>query len=238
MHLVYIDESKDEKLCVYSALAIPVDQWREHLSEIQTFRKKLKESDGIYVKKEMHAWKFVSGWGKISSRCVSKKRRCQIFRETLELVANLDGVRLFNACFPRNEELTAFERLVTRIDRTMREWGSHALLVLDAGNEGTFRKLVRRMRRYNPIPSQYGSWENGNVTKNIPLKRIVEDPFFHRSEDSYFIQLVDFCAYALLRKENPTQKSAKCGVGKAFDVLHPILVYEASKKDDLGIIRP
>jgi hypothetical protein len=237
MHFVYIDESKDESYCVYSALAIPVDKWHEHLSKVQEFRRGLKKSDGIYVKAELHAWKFVSGRGRISASHVSRQRRCEIFRETLEFITTLEGVKLFNAFSPRSQELEAFQYLVTRVDRTMLEWNSRALLICDSGNEGTLRKLVRKMRRYNPIPSQYGCWEDGRITKNFPLTHIVEDPFFHRSEDSYFIQLVDFCAYALLRTENPTIKSQQCRISEAFKALEPILVLEASRKDPLGIIR-
>ncbi len=237
MHFVYIDESKDESYCVYSALAIPVYKWHEHLSKVQEFRRGLRESDGIYVKAELHAWKFVSGRGRISASHVSRQRRCEIFRRTLEFITTLEEVKLFNAFSPRSQELEAFQYLVTRVDRTMLEWNSRALLICDSGNEGALRKLVRKMRRYNPIPSQYGCWENGEITKNFPLTRIVEDPFFHKSEDSYFIQLVDFCAYALLRKENPTIKSQQCGISQAFGALEPILVLEASRKDSLGIIR-
>jgi hypothetical protein len=109
MHFVYIDESKDESYCAYSALAIPVDKWHEHLSKVQEFRRGLKESDGIYVKAELHAWKFVSGRGRISASHVSRQRRCEIFRETLEFITTLEGVQLFNASFPRNQELEAFQ---------------------------------------------------------------------------------------------------------------------------------
>jgi hypothetical protein len=31
MYLFYIDDSRDEKLCVFSSLALPEDQWREAL---------------------------------------------------------------------------------------------------------------------------------------------------------------------------------------------------------------
>ena len=37
------------------------------------------------------------------------------------------------------------------------------------------------------------------IHKNTVIDRILEDPFFKNSEMSYFIQLADFCAYALLR---------------------------------------
>lgn len=92
---------------------------------------------------------------------------------------------------------------------------------------------------YNPIPSRFGVWtDTGLPTKNIPIDRIIEDPFFKKSEQSYFIQLTDFCAYALLRRERPVPSKTKYGIDQAFNLLSPILVREASTRDPEGIIRP
>lgn len=239
MHLIYIDDSRDEHLCVFSALAIPADEWQNAFQQVRQFRRDLKKSDGIYVYAELHAWKFVSGRGKISDRIVTKGRRCQIFKETLQLIANLPGARLFNAVFSAKEDERAFEWLLNRINRTMQAWDSHAILICDEGKELVYTRLVRRMHTYNPIPSQFGVWlDTGEVWKNIPIDRIIEDPFFKKSEQSYFIQLADFCAYALLRCERPIPSKTKYGIDQAFNLLSAILVREASFRDPEGIIRP
>lgn len=239
MHLIYIDDSRDERLCVFSALAIPADQWQDAFKSVKDFRRSLRKSDGIYVHVELHAWKFVSGRGKISDRVVTKGRRCQIFKDALRHVSTLPGARLFNAVFPASQELRAFERLLNRINRTMLSWDSHAILICDEGKEKIYTRLARRMHVYNPIPSQFGRWpDTGTPVRNIPIERILEDPFFKRSEQSYFIQLVDFCAYALLRRENPILSKTRYGLDKAFGLLSPILVLEASQYDPEGIIRP
>lgn len=112
------------------------------------------------------------------------------------------------------------------------------MLIWDEGKESQHRRLTRRMGVHNPIPSAYGMWETGNVTKNIPLEHILEDPVFKPSEQSYFIQLTDFVAYALLRREHPLPSRAKYGLHTAFDVLSPVLVTAASGTDPEGIIRP
>lgn len=239
MHLIYIDDSRDEKICVFSALAIPAGQWRASFQKIREFRRNLKKSDGIYVYTEFHAWKFVSGRGKISDRFVPKGRRCQIFIEALQLVANLPGARLFNAVFPAKEDERAFEWLVNRINRTMKAWDSRAMLICDKGKEAAYIRLIRRMGVYNPIPSRFSVWhDTGESTKNIPIELILEDPFFKRSNESYFIQLVDFAAYALLRREVPIASKTKYGLDKAFAYLSSILVREANSSDPEGIIRP
>ena len=61
------------------------------------------------------------------------------------------------------------------------------------------------------------------------IDRILEDPFFKQSDQSYFIQLSDFCAYALLRQERPVESKTRYGLDQAFNLLEPI---------SEGIIRP
>jgi hypothetical protein len=92
---------------------------------------------------------------------------------------------------------------------------------------------------YNPIRSRYGTWPDGSLTKNMPITRILEDIVFRDSKDSMFIQLADFCAYALFRSEYPLPSKSKYGLDTAFSLLHPICIREAYKADPkkLGIIR-
>src|SRR5690349_7944867 len=98
-YLVYMDDSRDEQLCVFSALVIPVSQWREIFARVREFRRALRKSDGLYIYEELHACEFVAGRGRPSpnDRPIFKGRRCQIFKETLAFVASLPNVWLFNA---------------------------------------------------------------------------------------------------------------------------------------------
>jgi len=92
---------------------------------------------------------------------------------------------------------------------------------------------------YNPVPGRVGVWrDTGQSWKNVPLDRVVEDPFFKDSAQSYFVQLVDLSAYALLRRERPIPSKTKYGLDTAFNILSPILVREARPRDPDGIIRP
>lgn len=237
MHFVYIDESHEGGLHAYAALLIEAANWRACFDAIQAYRRELKASDGIYIRKELHAWKFVSGRGKISERIVTKGRRCDIFRETLHRITGLPGIRLMN-CVDA-DPLQGFERLLNRINRNMQAAKSHAVLFCDEGNEVAFTRMVRKMSRYNPVQSMFRRWEEtGEATKNIPTQLILEDPVFKKSEESYFIQLADFCAYALLRKEVPLASKVAYGLDEnAFAILHPICVLEAHPRDKYGIIR-
>jgi hypothetical protein len=239
VHFVYIDDSGDEKVRAFCGLAIPSASWKSSVDAIRQFRRELKKSRGIYVTVEFHATDFVGGRGRIvpAPAIVPKAARCAIFQETLKMIASLPGARLFNAIGARTNEKLLFERLMTRINNTMRTWKSAALILHDEGKDYT--SLVRKMCVYNPIKSRYGGWDDGKLYKNFPLVRILEDIVFRKSEDSVFIQMADFSAFALLRSEYPLASKNKYGVDKAFSKLHSICIKECFGADPkkLGIIR-
>jgi hypothetical protein len=237
MFFVYIDDSGDENVRCYSALVVHESKWKECHANIKAHRRALKVSDNMFVTKELHATEFVGGRGRVGTEIVTKARRGEIFRETLQMIAGLPKVRMFNAICAKNREKILFERLINRINRTMATWKSNALIVHDEGKDYT--SLVRRMAVYNPIKSKFGTWGDGKEFKNFPTDHILEDIFFRKSHDSDFIQMADFCAYALFRNEHPLASKQKYGINNAFECLHPICVGEASTRDvrKLGIIR-
>lgn len=238
MHLVYMDDSRDEQTCVFSGLIVPVPEWRACFDQLREFRRALKESDGVFVRKELHAWKFVSGRGRISNGVVTKYRRAEIFKEALRLAAAMPGVYLINGVSIAKDDERLFEWIANRINRTVGAWGSQAMLICDEGKEATYTRLLRKMGVFNPIPSRLGAWPEGTPTRNIPTELIIEDPFFKVSQRSYFIQLVDFCAYALLRREHPVASKTRYGLDVAFELLDPILLRAATQRDPQGVLRP
>ena len=237
MFFVYIDDSGDERVRCYSALVVHESKWKECHALIRAHRRALKVSDKMFVTKELHATEFVAGRGKIGADVVTKARRGEIYRETLQMIAGLPKVRMFNAICAKNKEKVLFEYLINRINRTMAEWKSHAVIVHDEGKD--FTSLVRRMGVYNPIKSRLGCWSDGKEYRNFPTDRILEDIFFRKSHKSDFIQMADLCAYALFRNEHPLPSKAKYGINTAFECLYPICIRAANGKDvrKLGIIR-
>ena len=74
---------------------------------------------------------------------------------------------------------------------------------------------MRRLRVFNPIPSKFGAWPGGAPTKNITTDRILRDPIFVDSHADYLIQLADFVAFALLKREvQPTPLVSRYGIDK------------------------
>jgi hypothetical protein len=55
MHLVYIDDAKDDKLACFAAISIPEDSWRDALDHLNGMRRAMKAADGLLIRPEIHA---------------------------------------------------------------------------------------------------------------------------------------------------------------------------------------
>ncbi|MBD3286991.1 DUF3800 domain-containing protein [candidate division WOR-3 bacterium] len=94
-------------------------------------------------------------------------------------------------------------------------------------------KILRRMRRYNPIPMQK---KYGTGYRQMPLKSVIEDPNFKDSAHSYYVQATDMCAYLLRQKIKPNSIMGSKSRRNLFLKLMPILCKEASSNDPYGIV--
>lgn len=241
MHFIYIDDSTERPINIFSAVCVPCNQWYEVFERLKKWRKHLRDVHGIPLDYELHARKFLPGRGAASSLGIlSRYKRAQIFHTSFKVTNWLNecGVTIFNVCNADDDQYRAFERLLNRIDGTMKARDSFAHLVCDQGKEHQYTSLVRKMRVHNHIPSQYGTWNDGAATRNIPLKRIIEDPQFKESHKSYFIQLADFSAYGLLRQERPTPRIKRYRSHKSFGTLNTeTLETVCNRSDPQGVIR-
>ena len=237
MYLVYIDDSKDDKNVCFSALMIPINRWLDAFDHLQGMRRSLKASDGIYIRKELHATDWLGGRGRIAPTPVPKGARARLFHYIVSSIALLPGVEILNACAHKSREETLFQYLVQRIHNTAAYRGEQSLIISDEGKN--YDKLLRKMRVFNHVPSAYGGWQTGTFTKNIPVSSIVEDIVYRDSAKSLFIQAADFTAFSLLRFENPTAKAIAYDYHRSFMILEQRLLKVAFKGDpkNLGIIR-
>jgi hypothetical protein len=238
MWFVYLDESKDNnQFFVYSALIVDSEQWADAFKALKDARTRLRDRRGVYMKQELHAWKFAGGKGQIANRPILKPQRAVIFRRILSYLAETKLFRVMSSV--NTDEFYAFDRLMNRLNRTAQEEKQQIILICDEGQEAEFTRRMRKMRVHNQIPSKFGFWGGRNVVKNIPTSQFLEDPFFKDSKDSYFIQAVDFCAYALLRMERPIASRTVHGYDTMYEELRPIVITVANQNDprQLGIIR-
>lgn len=244
--IAYIDESYDDEVFAMSALIVPVAHWRETFEAVKAHRQQLKTVYGIFTSKELHALEFVSGRGRISERMIPKGLRAQLFRESMDMLAALPHAHIIGGAWPmdgverREIHAKAFSRIAERLQRRAVQSNSHILRMVDEGKDVELRKIARRSAIYNLVGSKYGMWEDGAPSKNIPNDRLIEDPIFRSSARSYFLQLADFIAYALLKSETTvTPLVQRYRLHECYERLKPILVTKASGQDPkrLGIVR-
>jgi hypothetical protein len=273
----YVDESHDDSKFCLSAIGIKHRYWKECFDLVRAHRSEMKQRYGLLMRAEIHARELLKGSGRISGREIGKWERSRIFFECLRLVAKLPEVSVINVCLEKagrkDAHLTAWDRLMNRIERTMKAredneltrrrllirnieskadavdvaeislrllvFRSRAVIVADQGREREITQAIRKMHVHNLIPSRYGAWGDGSRTANITTDRVIEDPIFKESSRSYFVQLADCVAYALLKREvAPTPRIEKYGVHKMFDqTLSNVCFLPASNRDPLGIVR-
>jgi hypothetical protein len=127
------------------------------------------------------------------------------------------------------------ELLRTRLE----SYRARAVIIADEGRERDITKVFRKMNVFNPIPSQFGVWPSGQSTRNITTERIIEDPVFKASFASYFVQLADCVAFALLKREvPPTPNVVKYNIQEMFDdAISAACFKPASPRDPCGIVR-
>lgn len=82
-----------------------------------------------------------------------------------------------------------------RLERRTHYESTHALIVHDEGDQAGVRKLARKTRRAGTAGSAFGTG-----TLRVPFTRLIDDPVPRNSQQSYFLQLADLCAYAAFRR--------------------------------------
>jgi uncharacterized protein DUF3800 len=90
----------------------------------------------------------------------------------------------------------AWEYLLQRLERSFRT--SEVLVVHDEGDAITVRKRARKARRAGTAGSAFGTG-----LLNVPFANLLDDPVPRNSQQSYFLQLADFNAYAAFRRMYP-----------------------------------
>jgi Protein of unknown function (DUF3800) len=134
--IFYTDESYDDQYFCLSAIGIKDRHWTESFKLVRAHREQLKQEHGILLSKEIHAHKFSSGRGRPSDRELSKHARSRIFNGCLRLVSSLPEVLIFNICLKQegrmDAQMVAWDRLMNRVERTMREFDSQESKVRNA----------------------------------------------------------------------------------------------------------
>jgi hypothetical protein len=246
MNILYVDESGDPGISEYgskhfilSGLIVLQDDWPVYLSRLKQLRKELKKVFGFNQRWEIHAAELIRIKKESEYKAITKTARIHLLRHfTGELPKIFTNAKAINICIDKltHRERDIFElawsRLLQRYDTFLKKNGKDkGIVVVDSTDSAKLQRLQRKMRVYNPTPSYFGSYYDA------PIDNIIEDPFSRDSKHSYFIQSVDVMAHLLYRKEYPKGSLKKYGLQHYFKMLEPLLLKEASRNDEFGIVR-
>lgn len=252
MYLFYVDESGDiglraspSRYFVLSGFVVHELRWQSVLDSIIDFRRDIRNRYGLKLREEIHAAHFLQRPGLLQH--IRKDIRLRILREVIDFESAIPDVSIINVVVDKAGKAInydvfdqAWTCLIQRFHNTISHRNfpgpqnpqDYGLLVADRTDETKLRKLTRRMRRFNPVPSKIGT-----QARQILLTTLVEDPVHRDSLHSYFVQLADVNAYFLYQKLNPCGYVRRKGARNYFDRLNPVLCKVASGTDPQGVVR-
>ncbi|UOQ66149.1 DUF3800 domain-containing protein [Hymenobacter volaticus] len=247
MYLLYVDESGDPGKFVgtnsphyiLSGLIISIDDWNNAVERLVKFRESAQKTSGLDRRVEIHSSELIRPHKLEAYKAIQKSERVLLLKRFVAEMHNFfPNGRIINICLDKAKlahydeyQEVAWKRLIQRYDTFLKKAKARGIIVSDDTNEASLRKLIRKMRVYNPIESRFGGFYNPVINN------IVEDIFHRSSTNSYFIQAVDAIAFCLYRKEYPKGSLRKFGFQYLFDTLDSMLLKEAAPNDPQGIIR-
>ncbi|MCF7939849.1 MAG: DUF3800 domain-containing protein [Spirochaetales bacterium] len=249
MKFVYVDESGDPgkfvgsntKHYILSGIIVDVEDWARNLGELVLLRKSIKSEFNLSVREEIHAAELVRIKNMDSYRSIRKHDRVLMLKRIASEIpvifrnSKIINIRIDKEKIPYPDEgdysTIAWKRFIQRYDTYLKKEDAKGMVFADDGNETLIRNLVRKMRKYNPVPSRYSS-----NYKNVVTDNIIEDPILRDSKHSYFIQVADIITYALFQFLYPKGSLKKYGLNRIFLFLEPILLKEASSSNEFGIV--
>ena len=244
--IVYLDESGDKgwdnsptDFFVLSCVLIHETFWLQNLDALIALRRGLKKRWGINTRAELKSEHFRWGRGAFKVLGIGLRNRMNIYKDVMEYQPNTLNTSNFAVAIQKSKlrdktndaRHWAWVFALQHINRFCSDKGERAIIFPDEGHAHFARTLLRQMRRIHTITGHYG----GKL--DIPVQLIVEDPQNQRSQDSYFIQMADWNAYAAHRSPciAPTSKVRK----DLWDRLGDSLLIEVNKLrgGPLGIVK-
>lgn len=254
MYLMYVDESGDSGLnnsptryFVLTGVIMHELRWNDYLSRLIEFRKRMRNSFGLLLREEVHAAKMLNNPGELVR--IKRNDRLSIIKYFVDELAAMQDLSIINVVVDKQGKApdydvieNSWKVLVQRFSNTISHRNfpgpvnpdERGMILPDMSEVKKITEIIRRMRRYNPIPNQA---EFGTGYRNLQITNFVEDPYFKDSRNSYFIQAADVAAFVLYQKLCPSAFMKKKSGHNFFKRLDAVLCKVASGRDPDGIVR-
>ena len=207
----------------------------------------MKTAFNLPLRAEIHSAHLINKPGPLVS--IKRNDRLSIIRFFAKEIGNMGDLSIINVAVDKQGKaadydvcMNAWRALIQRFSNTMRHRNffgpanadDKGLILPDMGEVKKVTRILRKMRRFNPVPNQL---HYGQGYRDLRITNIVDDPFFKDSRTSYFLQAADLAAFLLYQRFAPSSFAQKHGVGKYFEqYLSPALCRVASLGDPHGIV--
>jgi len=254
MYLMYVDESGDPGLVgtptryfVLTGLVVHELRWESALERLVAYRRKTREHCGLKLREELHASGLVNRPGDLVR--IKRNDRLAVIRSFADEIAAIPDISLINVVvdkLTKKPDYSVFDNawqvLIQRFENTISRRNfqgpanadDRGLLLPDNTDGLRLSRILRRMRRYNPIPDSFGT---GQSYRDAKITKVIEDPCLRDSRHSYFIQAADLAAFLLYQSLAPSSYMRRKSGQNYFARLDPVLCKVASTTDPQGIVR-
>jgi len=249
-YVLYVDESGDAGFnsptahFILSGLIIPFAQWKPVLDGLVDIRREIRQRFGFPIRLELKGSALFDpryAQNRTAYRSIGKRNvRLALYRIYMQRLADLcqsTSARTFSIHVDKPAVLQkhrtqhdiirlAWEKMLNRFDLFLQKQTTpgFGIVVPDATENKKVRQTLRRMRHYHPIASRTSASYQAKVS------RIIEDPFFSDSRQSYFIQSADMIAHAVYRFIY-RQSYRRYQPWEIYPLLAPCMLTQVSKHD-------
>ncbi|MFI1247907.1 DUF3800 domain-containing protein [Streptomyces anulatus] len=180
-------------------MLVPADGWTQRLDILTKMRPSIGKHYGVRLRDEIKANYLLRSRGDLKRYGLGDGQRRDIYQthiKTLILVSSgvfavvIDKRKMTK---PRDPSEIAWKYLMQRLRERSTQSSVPIALVHDEGEEKKIESLHRAFRRV--------SWDARGALAQASY--FVEDLISRKSDDSYFIQIADLCAYAAHRRIVP-----------------------------------
>jgi hypothetical protein len=204
----------------------------------------MRDKFGLKIREEIHSSPFINKPGELVR--IARNDRLAILRHFVDTIAKLPDVSITSVIVDKAGKAEgydvhekAWQALLQRFDNTLSHRNfpgpaaqdERGMIIVDGDQSGRLVALVRKMRHFNYVPSNYGP------ARNLPTRSVIEDPVFRDSRHSMLMQAADVAAYFLYQQESPNAYMRKSGGKAYFGRLDAVLNKCAARSDAQGVVR-
>ncbi len=190
---MYVDESGDPGLInsptpyfVLTGLVVHELRWQPYLEQLIDFRRRMRRQFGLRLREEIHTSTLITRPGNLVR--IKRNDRLAIIRHFADELANIPDLNNINVLVDKQGKPAGYDlfekawtALIQRFENTMsrRNFSGPAnpdergIIFPDHTDDKKLNLLLRRMRRYNPVPNQSSF---GGGYRNLALTNLVKTP--------------------------------------------------------------